>query len=263
MWTQQAAQQAARQKTRRPSLSGGAMARRVMELQAVGTNPRSAMAASLMARRIRHQTLTLRETIFLLVEEPESSLGALFFSILVRTTTLTATAAATFESLDAVSDLIGSLPFFILAYVCNAFFLLEAAMRVGCYMPFRDLFRDPFIYLDLLTVVPFVVRLATHGTSLERIAQGQKVLEACGSIRMLKLCRYYEGASLLARAFSRSFEALVVPLFLLIITITSCSAVRLRPPSTVTHTLRVLISLAKQTASVHSSHYHVCALCAL
>ena len=221
MWTQQAARQKTQQAARRPSITGRAA--RVMELQAVGTNPRSATAASLLARRIRHQKLTLRETVFLLVEEPESSLGALFFSILVRTTTLLATAAATFESLEAVNGHIGSLPFLVIAYACNAFFLLEAVMRVGCYMPFRDLFRDPFIYLDVLTVVPFLVRLATHGTSLARIAQGQKVLEACGSIRMLKLCRYYEGASLLARAFSRSFEALVVPLFLLIVTITSCA----------------------------------------
>ena len=38
---------------------------------------------------------------------------------------------------------------------------------------------------------------------------------------------------------------------------------RAPPASQHCHTLRVPISLAKQTASVHSSHYHVCALCAL
>lgn len=41
------------------------------------------------------------------------------------------------------------------------------------------------------------------------------ILEAAGSIRLLKLCRYYEGASLLFKAFSRSIDQLFVPLFML------------------------------------------------
>ena len=41
------------------------------------------------------------------------------------------------------------------------------------------------------------------------ISQGQRVLEAFGSIRLLKLCRYDEGAALLMRALSRSVAQVI------------------------------------------------------
>ena len=44
-----------------------------------------------------------------------------------------------------------------------------------------------------------------------------RVLEALASLRLLKLCRYYEGASLLAMAVGKSLKQLSVPLFMLLI----------------------------------------------
>jgi hypothetical protein len=41
--------------------------------------------------------------------------------------------------------------------------------------------------------------------------------QAISSLRLLKLCRYYDGAALLARALSRSLQQLTVPLFMLMI----------------------------------------------
>ena len=94
-------------------------------------------------------------------------------------------------------------------------FTVEAFIRVVAYIPFHMCYRDPFIWLDILTVVPFLIRLlstAFRGDPLitDNLSQGQRVLEALGSIRLLKLCRYDEGASLLARAIFRSMGQLYV-----------------------------------------------------
>jgi len=75
----------------------------------------------------------------------------------------------------------------------------------------RRALLDGFIWLELITIVPFVVRLATHGGDVTPVLpKAQRVLESLSSLRLLKLCRYYEGAGLLARAFYRSAEQLAV-----------------------------------------------------
>ena len=98
-----------------------------------------------------------------------------------------------------------------------------------CYQPSpRHSASDPFIWLDVLTVIPFLVALGTYlpsGVAASSSTKAQRVFEAFAQFRLIKLCRYYEGASILARAMSKSFSALIVPLFLLVLVVASCSSV--------------------------------------
>ena len=195
-------------------------------LTSSGAQPRSPAAAQLIASRIRKKHLTVRQSLFLVLEEPMSSVAARAVSLIVRSVTVLATVAATLDSVDWLTSETSHMPWVVIMYVCNSFFLFEACARVAVYIPFHRALLDPFIILDLLTVVPFIVRLASNGGLFTlNVLQTQNVLEGFASIRLLKLCRYYEGASLLARAFSRSLEQLFVPLFLLLLTVMTCSSV--------------------------------------
>lgn len=195
-----------------------------------GSQPRSAAAANLIAKRIRGHgfELSRRERLFLLLEEPSSSAHAHAFSMLVRVATLLATMSDVLESIPWVVARTGHAPWLAANVTFFSLFIVEACARVTCYVPFKRVHRDPFIWLDILTVIPFLCRLLTAaalGTDISEASWGLHVFEAFGSIRLLKLCRYDEGAALLARAVSRSMAQLYVPLFMLLILVASCSTV--------------------------------------
>lgn len=251
---------AQREAQKRLTKSGHRQSRRSVVLDAArmfprtGALPRSATAASLIARRIRGDKLTMRETLFLVLEEPASGSAATIVSYIVRLATLLATASSVLESIPSLIDSTGNEPWLLANAVFFSLFTLEACARVACYVPFEGVLADAFIWLDILTVVPFLVRLvvtAAAGGSLLDVPQSQRcacahaqahvhlhaylhvhihvhvdvhgdvpdvhapgfcrVLEAFGSIRLLKLCRYDEGASLLFRAMTRSMAQLCAP----------------------------------------------------
>ena len=98
---------------------------------------------------------------------------------------------------------------------CNVFFTIEAATRVAVYEPKRSAaLNDPFVWVDVLSVVPFWMRLFIHTFEFthpdyylshdNEHATWLRILEAAASIRFLKLCRYYEGAGLRARSANPS-----------------------------------------------------------
>jgi len=196
-----------------------------------GVLPKSEMAARLLALRVKKtRRLTIRETMYLVLSEPSSGVAARLVSFAVRFVTLTVTIASTLETCRDPSLFGGLLvrwgdaPYRYVRYAGNGFFIAEAALRVLFYMPCRGVLLDPFIWLDLLTPMPFVIN-----TLLIHMRVGSPrallILEAWGSIRLLKLCRYYEGAGLLAKAVRRSVDQLVVPLFMLGVLVLVCGSV--------------------------------------
>jgi hypothetical protein len=110
------------------------------------------------------------------------------------------TVAATLETCEDPSGLFvryGATPYRRIRFCGNIFFFLEAVLRVGCYIPLRDVYRDPFIWVDVLTPVPFLVSWMMGGTYAERALP---VMDAWASIRLLKLSRYTEATALLGQA---------------------------------------------------------------
>lgn len=190
----------------------GSIAKAVTYFESL-VQPRTTVGAALIAQRIKHEKkLSLREHAFLVLEEPTSSFLARFFSTIVTLVTLVATTAATLETCkgEGVGLLwrtLGDEPFEIIRVSCSVFFILEAIVRVACYIPLRQAILDPFLWLDCLTPVPFLIQLVT--------GYSWPIFEAWGTIRLLKLCRFYEGASLLGKALRLSSEQLAVPLFML------------------------------------------------
>ena len=203
---------------------GSLVSRAARYVTSSGVQPRTTMGSQLIAHRIRQtHRLTLRERAFLILEEPTSSLVARLVSLVVTLATLVATTAATLETcrdgeLGEVWKQGGDDLFAAIRTASGIFFLTEAIVRVVCYIPLHRAILDPFIWLDCLTPLPFVISLALGTRALP-------IAEAWGSLRLLKLCRYYEGAGLLAKALRLSVEQLFVPLFMLSTMVVCCSSV--------------------------------------
>ena len=264
-----------------PKRRGSVASRFTRAMAGSNTQPRTAAAARLIAQRSRHtKRLTARERLFLILDEPTSSVLARLFAIMVRVVTLVSTTSAVIETctdpnlmggivvqsrgLMAMSAcmrtewagdafltpprspcscriLISHLPlraltrsalcararvhhrFTAVRSFSGLFFTAEAVLRVACYIPLRRAFLDPFIWLDCLTPLPFLIQTV--------LRVQLPIMEAWSSIRLLKLCRYFESSALLAKAFQRSADQLLVPLFMLATMVVSCSSVRPRPHS--------------------------------
>ena len=215
---------------RRSSVTGLRESKSVSLLDALNTTAaalsRSRAAAALIGLRVRGQQLSLRQQIFLVLEEPFSSLSAYIVSIVIRATLVLAAATSTCETVEALTDHTGTTPWLIASVALNAILTLEAVVRVMCYEPSRvAALRDAFVWLDVICILPLWVRFLVFPqlTSLPRSAGAMRVFVALASVRLLKLCRYYEGAALLALALHRSIEQLHVPLFMLLIMVIAFS----------------------------------------
>ncbi len=201
-----------------------------------GTYAHSDEAALLLARRVQGSKLTRRERCFLFLEEPGASRSAFCFGAAMWTLLLLSAAFAALESLTRWREENGvsNYPFLVAKIFFNVCFTLEALARVATYIPLSQAVQAPSLWLDVLTVVPFWVRVVTAPDSLspdvysERSADEYwlRVFESLATLRLLKLARYYEGAELLNRAIAKSATQLLVPMFMLFIMV-MCSSVLL------------------------------------
>lgn len=193
--------------------------------QGSGARPRSTAGATLIAQRIRGHPLTLRQRLFLIFEEPSSGWSAYLFSLFVRLTTFGAALAATFQTVEWLQEDTGPEPWVLAYYAFNSLFCVELLLRIACYVPVFASVLDPFVWLDALAVMPFIIKLCffTIGTPMDEQLYGTRVLDAFSTIRLFKLCRYHEGAGLLARALHRSIDQLLVPFFMLLLMVITCA----------------------------------------
>ena len=136
----------------------------------------------------------------------------------------------------------GSSAVFVYAeFLFAMIFTCESVLRVATFTPFHRVWRTPLLWLDVLTVLPFWLRLClapgslTPATYLSRATGGDddaywspaRLLRVFGSLaswRLLKLARYYEGAGLLVLALGKSLSQLLVPLFMLFVMLVCFSA---------------------------------------
>ena len=93
--------------------------------------------------------------------------------------------------------------------------------------------KNTYVLLDVITVLPLYLRLFLYPDSmkaqnyLSKAGAGItiRIFEAFGAFRILKLCRYYEGASLLAMAVGKSLKQLYVPMFMLLLMVFCFAAI--------------------------------------
>jgi len=179
-------------------------------------------AVELVAAERRGKVLTRREVWFVLLTEPGASPLARRIATFLWFVLLAYAVARILESVEGVTDMTGPWPWIISQWVFNVIFTLEALLRL-VVTPLSEARRDLFLLNDVLTSVPFWVRLAVYPNSLfssyllsgPELAVWMRTLEAIVTLRVFKLCRYYDGAFLLYLAVRSSVAQLTVPLFML------------------------------------------------
>ena len=185
---------------------------------------RSDVVGAILARTEQRGTsLTLREHIFLLLADPSSSRTARAFGVLMWGTILATSFCFVYETMLWVTDLTGPLPWLYAKFVFQGFYTIETVLRFVTFIPFHQSIRDPFVWLDVVTVLPFWIRLLTVPASLTPAnyldstirPMTLRVFEGLAMFRLFKLTRYYEGSHLILRAVLKSITQLLVPLFML------------------------------------------------
>jgi hypothetical protein len=185
LFTQEAAQRREEERKSTTKRRGAILHSSWAPFKATGIRPRTAAAAELIAKKIRGEHLHLRERAFLMLEEPSSSLSATLISFVVRLVTLAATVVTLLESLDWVIEDTGQEVWDVANYVFFVLFLVEACVRVSCYVPFHNVIFDPFIWLDVLTVVPFIVRISTSSYTTGGLGTVQVREVRIGAVRIV------------------------------------------------------------------------------
>lgn len=99
---------------------------------------------------------------------------------------------------------------------CNLIFSIEVLLRLWTSPKWQRFFLSAPNCIDFCAVVPFFINDVGH--LHEELWYGLEVLSIFESfLRLLKLCRYFWGWDLLFHALQTSAEALVIPLFFLLL----------------------------------------------
>ena len=191
-------------------------------------------AGDIVAKLIQGKKITFRERMFLVMTEPSTGTAAKLVAIATWVIVGSEMIASIIETLSYVNESTGDRPWLYAKIGFNFFFNVESFIRIWSFFPREEAWKDPFTWLDVLTLIPFYVRVGFYpdtlfdATSASLSQAGRplrmRLLEACQSFRMLKLCRYYEGAQLLNRAVAAAAVQLLVPLFMLLILVYNFSS---------------------------------------
>ena len=242
-----------------------------------GAYAHSDAAARLLARRVQGQPLSFREGAFLFLEEPGASKGAFYFAVATWTLLLLSALLAACRTLSTVQAAVPTVVFISAEVTLNVLFTLEAMTRVATYQPaLTHAIRSPILWLDVLTVVPFWLRVSIDPTYFRAVsfnarAPGDldfflRVAESLASLRLLKLARYYEGAELLQRAMARAASQLLVPMFMLFIMVVCFSGllIELEWDATIDRCIDAWVAQGVSRQFIHSHRDGVkwsCAVC--
>ena len=102
---------------------------------------------------------------------------------------------------------------FLIDLAIDGLFIFELLLRIWATGWTGGM--DPFMYIDLLAITPFMITLVQLGIEGRGEAQKSR-LNVLKLVRLLKLARHYEGARVLWGALKLSFEELLVPLYFLL-----------------------------------------------
>lgn len=202
--------------------------------QATNVKTHSAQAQRLVVLRARGETLSTRNKIFLLVNEPSSSSLARTFGVLTWTHVILCCILFMMETVEYFTNATGGAAVWLIARVYfNVVFTIEWTLRIVGHVPLSGVLRDPVFYLDTLSVLPFWIRFFLYPDSVSTagylIRHGRprwvRFLESAGTFRLLKLSRNFYGAELLVSAISRSMRELLVPSFMLFMMVIAFSAI--------------------------------------
>ena len=163
-------------------------------------------------RRTMRKKSSLRSQVLMLLDEHTSSRAAMVLHLLFWCIIIMSVIIVCIRSSPRLANKDTASLFFIDLAV-DGIFTVELLLRIwatGCYGGV-----DPFMFIDLLAISPFIVTLFQLGIE-GQVATEKSPLHVLKLVRLLKLARHYEGARVLWGALKLSFEALLVPLYFLL-----------------------------------------------
>ena len=191
-------------------------------------------AGEIVARMAQDQPVSFRERLFLVMTEPSTGRVAKLVATFSWLVVLADGAATILETEAAITEATGTMFWVYYKFAINFAFTVEAIVRFSCFIPLAEAWRQPFTWLDLLTLIPFYIRIGffwdTVAPGTASLSQARRrrhhhhhhhlrrrlirpapllqadrpfeirILESLNSLRMFKLIRYYEGAQILVKA---------------------------------------------------------------
>ena len=193
----------------------------------------TSVGTALVAIREGGEALSCRESMYLLMNEPASSSAAYWLGYLLQLCLIVSALCTTAETHHLVNEATGPEIWIMAKILFNIIFSVETFFRIMCHIPFKTVHKNTYVLLDVITVLPLYLRLFLYPDSmkaqnyLSKAGAGItiRIFEAFGAFRILKLCRYYEGASLLAMAVGKSLKQLYVPMFMLLLMVFCFAAI--------------------------------------
>ena len=181
---------------------------------------RSQRGQKLLLRRVQGQHLGCRGTIYLLVNEPNSGVLARLIGFISWTHLIAWTGCSLLETWEFLRGMTGTTPWLLLRLYFSVLFTIEGVLRVIAHENLSAATRDYMVYIDLLSVGPFWLRVALFPSSMQLGSYflrhtrptWLRALEAAGDFRLLKLSRNFAGATLLVNAISRSMREVHHPI---------------------------------------------------
>ena len=117
----------------------------------------------LLAKRMRGEQLTTRESLYLLMNEPSTSRAAFYVGRSLQSLLVLSTIASTWETVTSVTSSTGAGIWVGLKVLFNIIFTIEMSVRLASYVPFSSAPSDAYVWLDILQVLGFWVRTTRDG----------------------------------------------------------------------------------------------------
>lgn len=173
------------------------------------------------AQGSEQEALTLKQRVYLLVEEPSSSTAARIISTVVAICIVGSVVAFVLETVPVLEKY--ATFFFALEIGFVTIFTVEYFVRLWATVPEYDTFlgflAHPFNIIDLLAILPFYVDLIMRLTVGAPVGIDLRTLRACRLFRLFKLGRFSNQATKVALALSKSMASVLMLAFLLIFAI--------------------------------------------
>ena len=115
----------------------------------------NASSSRLLVKQLRNEFRSPRERFFLLLYEPASSGLAVFISVITWVSLILSALASQVETVRALTAVTGAAPWLYSRIGFETFFTAEVLVRILCHIPFYTSWRDPFLWIMGLSVLPF------------------------------------------------------------------------------------------------------------
>lgn len=98
----------------------------------------------------------------------------------------------------------------VLEVVCSVVFSIEVLLRISCTESIISCSSDPFMWIDVMSVLPFLLKYTIFQASGEVDLDFLRLVRL---LRLLKLARHYEQSRVLLFTLKLSAEGLLVYIY--------------------------------------------------